>query len=99
MRAREADAELARSFCGVSGCGSFSKILDRLRRWILRARSTTPLCLRSRSRMGNKESTRPAIIVLAAPNRKLLNETRLAIRQDPCPKPELGSYRFLRVLQ
>jgi len=34
----------------------------------------------------NRKSTRPAIIVLAAPNRKLLNETRFAIRQNPCSK-------------
>lgn len=34
----------------------------------------------------NKKSTRRAIIVLAAPNRKLLNETLFAIRQNPCPK-------------
>jgi hypothetical protein len=32
-RAAEADAELARSFCGVYACGSFSTILDRLCRF------------------------------------------------------------------
>lgn len=43
------------------------------------------------------KATRPAVTFPGAPNRKTAHRTRFAIRQNPCSKPALGGFPFLRV--
>ena len=101
-RAAEADAELARSFSVFLRVVSFSTILDRLRRWILRACSTRPLWLRFPLQAGKtrKEEYQARHYCSGSAEPKTVQRNTLCNSSKSLLKSQRSAgFRFLRVFQ